>query len=73
MQPLGEARSELLTTQEAAEFLKLSRRTLEAHRVRGDGPPYVRLSSRCIRYRPSDIDRWLAERVRGSTSEDVSV
>jgi predicted DNA-binding transcriptional regulator AlpA len=57
---------ELLDPRQAATRLGLSSaRTLETWRCRGYGPPFVRLSPRLVRYRASDIDRWLAARVIG--------
>lgn len=61
--------SELLTTAQAAERLGLAEKTLEAWRWRGGGPPFVRLSARAVRYRPEDLQTWVAERVRTSTSD----
>lgn len=49
-----------LTTQEAAEYLKLSPRTLEGFRNRGGGPKFYR-RGRLVRYRQADLDAWLAE------------
>lgn len=59
----------LLTPIQAADFLSLSPRWLELKRYQGDGPPFVRVSSRCIRYRLSDIEEWVACRIRTSTSD----
>ena len=59
----------LLTQEEAAGRLGLSPRFLEVRRYRGDGPLFVRVSSRCVRYRPQDLEAWTAERVRISTSD----
>lgn len=59
----------LLTEREAAEFLKLTPRFLQARRFRGDGPPFVRISSRCVRYRAIDLDKWIGDRVSMSTSD----
>lgn len=56
----------LLTQLEAATLLHLSERTLE--RLRGAGPKFVRLG-RSIRYRPTDIEAYIASRVVSSTSE----
>jgi excisionase family DNA binding protein len=60
----------LLTQDEAAELLKLSVRTVERLRVSGTGPKFLKIF-RSVRYRPADVEQWLASRVRGSTSEDV--
>ena len=53
----------------AAAFLGLTDRTLQSWRQKGDGPRYVALSSRCLRY----TRRWLREhalqRLRASTSD----
>ena len=60
----------LLTQSEAARVLRLSERTLERMRVSGTGARFVRCG-RSIRYRLSDIERWIAARVVGSTSEPI--
>jgi len=65
-----EERSPLLTQQHAANFLSCSPRSLEAWRLRGGGPRYVRLGRRCIRYRLSDLSDWIGACVRTSTSSD---
>ncbi len=59
----------LLTEAEAAKLLKFTPRFLQARRVRGDGPAYVSVSSRAVRYRRSDLVTWIEERVRTSTSD----
>lgn len=55
---------EMLTTPEAARYLRLTERTLAAWRARGEGPSFTRLhlSGRGVRYRRADLDRWIAER-----------
>ncbi len=63
------AEKTLLTQQEAAERLGMSPRWMEVRRYQGGGPPFVRVSSRCVRYRPEDLEAWAAERVRTSTSD----
>jgi predicted DNA-binding transcriptional regulator AlpA len=60
---------ELLTTRAAAGILKMSHRTLESFRLRGGGPRYVRLSRRAVRYHPADLDAWIEESRRSSTSD----
>ena len=49
---------ELTTEVEAADFLKISIRTLQAWRCRGVGPAYVR-AGRAIRYRRRDLIAWI--------------
>jgi hypothetical protein len=50
----------LLMEVHAAEFLSLSVRTLQAWRLRGDGPPFVQ-AGRAVRYRRSDLVLWINE------------
>ena len=65
-----ENRYPLLTTEQAAALLGLKPRALESWRYRGCGPIYVRVSARSIRYRKSDLDAWIEEHLRTSTSDD---
>ena len=58
-----------MSTREAAAYLGLSPRTLDRYRVNGAGPAFHRLGGR-VRYRRADIDAWVAERRRVSTSDD---
>ncbi len=60
---------QLLTPQESADFLSLTRRFLEVRRLRGDGPPYIKISERCVRYRLSDLENWVDDRRRTSTAD----
>lgn len=60
----------LLTEAQAAKLIGLSPRFLQARRYTGDGPPYVRISSRCVRYRREDLAAWAKDRVRTSTSQE---
>ena len=58
----------LLTPKDAANLLRLSESWLAKARMRGDGPPYVKLG-RTIRYREGAVLQWLRSRQRLSTSE----
>ena len=61
---------ELLTSKEAAEFLKISRHTLEAWRCKGEGPPFMR-AGRLARYDKEELERWLKSRTeKGLRKED---
>ena len=60
---------QLLTEREAAELLGLTRSFMQARRVRGDGPKFVRISSRCIRYDIQDLKAWISDLRRDSTAE----
>jgi excisionase family DNA binding protein len=60
----------LLTQDECAELLKLSVRTMERLRVSGTGPKFLKIRN-SVRFRPEDVQSWLASRLRGSTSEEA--
>lgn len=55
--------NQLLTVEELAEFLDLPVRTLHAWRYRGEGPEGFRVGKH-VRYRWSDADPWIRDRVR---------
>jgi predicted DNA-binding transcriptional regulator AlpA len=57
-----------LDTAAAAEYVGLSKSTLEKLRCWGTGPKYLKLN-RAVRYRVSDLEGWLNERLVSSTSE----
>jgi excisionase family DNA binding protein len=59
--------TQLLDQREAARLLNLSIRTMERMRLQGGGPLYVKCG-RSVRYRTSDIEAWIAERIVSSTS-----
>jgi hypothetical protein len=48
----------LLTEVEAADFLRLSVRTLQAWRIRIAGPAFVQVG-RAVRYRRCDLIAWI--------------
>jgi hypothetical protein len=58
----------LLFGAEAAYLAALSIRTLESLRLRGDGPPYIKLG-RAVRYRRADLLARTAGKLRRSTSD----
>lgn len=57
----------LLTEEDAAAYLKLTRRALQAWRYQGRGPRFVKISARAVRYRPEDLETWVETRLRTST------
>ena len=57
-----------LTNDEAALFLKLSPRTLEKQRVRGDGPRFHKFGRRVV-YAIEDLEKWAHERICSSTAD----
>lgn len=59
----------LLTEAQTAQRLQVSIRTLQGWRLSGGGPPFIKLGRRSVRYRMSDLDRWIEEQRRTSTSD----
>lgn len=59
----------LLTVEEAATRLKISKHTLNRWRVTGEGPPFVKYGPRLVRYIDRVLDEWAAGRAHRSTSE----
>ena len=62
---------EIVDTTEAAKRLGLSASTLNKLRLTGGGPRFATLG-RAIRYRVSDLDAWVAARLRENTSQPVT-
>lgn len=58
----------LLTQSEAAEFLRLSPKTLEAKRRTGGGPEYCKIGRRVL-YEQTALERFVAGNRCRSTSE----
>jgi len=58
----------LVTAKEAAQLYKVSTSWLAKARMRGDGPPYIRIG-RSIRYAEAALIQWMKSRQRLSTSE----
>ena len=57
-----------LNVDEAAAYVGLSASTLNKLRVFGGGPVFLKLGRR-VAYDVSDLDAWLSERRRRSTSD----
>jgi excisionase family DNA binding protein len=60
--------SDLLTVQQAAEYLGFKPATLAQMRWRGDGPEFLKLG-KFVRYDRADLDAWARSRRYKSTSE----
>lgn len=61
--------SELLTEAQAAEFLKFSPKALQKWRCVGNGPKFIKISSKAIRYMRKSLIEWANERMVSSTSD----
>jgi hypothetical protein len=59
----------LYTVNQIAGYLGVTRQWLSDGRIHGYGPPYIKVSHCHIRYRHTDIVRWLDGRVHQSTAE----
>jgi hypothetical protein len=53
----------------AAAYLCLSPRTLELWRAKGNGPRYVKMGGKRVLYRQSDLETFIRECLRISTSD----
>ncbi len=56
-----------LNETDAAHSLGFQPRTLSEWRRTGEGPAFLRVSSRCVRYRVVDLEAWAASRVKQNT------
>ena len=57
----------ILRTNELAELLSVSKPTLWRMQKRGDLPPKIKLSPRCVGWKEDDINVWL--KLRSETQE----
>jgi predicted DNA-binding transcriptional regulator AlpA len=60
---------EYVLTDTLVKRTNLTKRFWENRRNTGDGPPYIRVSGRCVRYRWGDVLNWLEKRKCHSTIE----
>ena len=60
---------ELIPETEAAKFLNLTPRSMQAMRQRGGGPSFCRISARCVKYTRYRLKLWYDARLRSSTSD----
>lgn len=61
---------QLVNERQAAQLLRVGESTLRGWRTAGAGPQHIRLSPKAIRYRLSDLRRWVDEHERRSTADD---
>ena len=59
----------LMMEKDVATFLGVKARTLQAWRLRGKGPPFVKISRRAVRYRRADVECFVEGLIRKSTSD----
>lgn len=56
-----------LNTEEAAEFVRVSKRTLTDYRLLGGGPRFHKIGRRVV-YSQSELVKWMGSHLVGSTS-----
>jgi excisionase family DNA binding protein len=61
----------MLATPQAANYVGLGKSTLDKARLIGSGPRFVKLGRRVL-YDPTDLDAWLNEHRRSSTSDHAA-
>ena len=60
---------QLLDVKAVSGWLGVSKSTLAKWRLKGTGPPYIKVGKRIL-MRQSDLEKWLDHRRRRSTSDD---
>lgn len=70
--PHPETAEKIMTEAEAANFLGMTPRFLQSRRYKQNGPRYIRISDRCIKYRLTDLLAWLNSQCRGGVKTQHS-
>lgn len=60
---------QLLNSQQAANYLGVSKAFLERDRWAGARIPFIKIGSRAVRYRTADLESYIEQQVRLSTSQ----
>ena len=53
---------QLMSVEDLAVFLGVSKRTVYKYIANGTGPPYIRLSKKNISFDRADVEAWLASK-----------
>ena len=53
---------QLMSVEDLAVFLGISKRTIYKYIASGTGPPYIRLSKKNITFDRADVEAWLASK-----------
>jgi hypothetical protein len=61
--------SDWMTTVECAQYRRCAKSTLDKERVRGDGPPFLKIRKGMVRYNKRAVDEWLNAQICRSTSQ----
>jgi predicted DNA-binding transcriptional regulator AlpA len=65
----GQIAKRYLRTPEAAQYVRLSSSTLEKMRCRGGGPIFHKAGRKAVVYELDELDAWLKDGCRRSTSD----
>ena len=65
---MSDTNTTFINTRQLATKTGVAASTWCKHRLSGDGPAYIKAGGRVI-YRWSDVEAWMSEQVRQSTSE----
>lgn len=62
-----------MTPRQASKYVGITENTLRFWRSRGAGPRYFKAGEKLIRYRLTDLDRWIESRLSapGTSAEQV--
>lgn len=60
---------EAVDTAEASHIIGFPVCTLHTWRSRGDGPPFLKIGARSVRYQRRTLLQWMAERQRRNTAD----
>lgn len=66
---MSQEENQLLTVPEAADYLSVSRHFLDRDRWGSANIPFIKLGYRTVRYRRSDLDSYISQSFRLSTSD----
>ncbi len=69
MQQASAEMQKLLTPAAVSDLLGVAERTLERWRITGEGPRYVKLTRKVVRYLADDLATFVAERVKANTAQ----
>ncbi len=61
-----------LDTPAAAHHVHLSPSKLNKMRMGDDGPPFIKIGRRAVRYRRDDLDRWMASQLVTQDSPEAA-
>ena len=61
----------LASSKEVAEFIGVTPNALSKMRMAGDGPAFIRVGARNIKYSWKDVHAWISERRHTTTDEYI--